>query len=180
MRNPDRIDRMLEYIREIWQKNPDLRLFQLLITSLNITYDESFKNLFSVEDSILLHAIHNWTEKIKYEEKDNELIQYFIVNTDLGMSSGKIASQVAHASMLITLKQQNEEVFKQWMNICMKKVVLGGKEKDLLVLESKGLVAIRDKGLTEISPNSLTCIGLPVMTRKQAKPFTKGLQLLKD
>ncbi len=30
MRNPERIDRLLKLIKKIWEKNPDLRLFQLI------------------------------------------------------------------------------------------------------------------------------------------------------
>lgn len=113
---------------------------------------------------------------------ENELIQYFIVNKDLindyGMSTGKIAAQVSHACMLIALRDQNDENFQQWMNSVMKKIILKGFEKDLVKLIEQGFLPIYDKGLTEIPENSLTCVGLPVMTRKDAKKYIKRFQLL--
>ncbi len=30
MRNPERIDKILNLIKKVWKQNPDLRLFQLL------------------------------------------------------------------------------------------------------------------------------------------------------
>lgn len=118
----------------------------------------------------------------KFKEHDaNELIQYYIVNKDLEMSKGKIASQVAHASMVIALRDQNDEKFKQWKNSIMKKIILMAHEKDLLKLKDKveGSILIVDKGFTEIEPNSNTVLGLPVMTRLEAEPYVKRLQLCK-
>lgn len=41
MRNPERIEELLELIKEIWCKNPDLRFNQLIY---NLQYDYSQKN----------------------------------------------------------------------------------------------------------------------------------------
>ena len=108
----------------------------------------------------------------------DELIQYFVVNKDLPMSTGKIAGQVGHATTIITLRDQDEDKFKQWKEIARKKVVLGGTEKDLIKLKELGFVAIVDNGLTEIPPNSLTVVGLPIMTRSEAKQYIGRLRLL--
>ena len=35
MRDPERIDRMLEKIRTLWKRNPDLRLGQLIVNAAN-------------------------------------------------------------------------------------------------------------------------------------------------
>lgn len=35
MRDPERIDKILNHIKSIWKKNPDLRLMQLLINCLD-------------------------------------------------------------------------------------------------------------------------------------------------
>lgn len=34
----------------------------------------------------------------------DEIVQYFVVNTELGMSSGKTAAQVAHAATVTTVR----------------------------------------------------------------------------
>ena len=39
--------------------------------------------------------------------------------------------------------------------------------------------SLRDKGYTEIKQNSLTAVSLGIMTREQAEPIVKRLQLLK-
>ncbi len=54
MRNPDRIDKVLDIIREIWEKNPDLRLGQLL---LNLVSDANI--LYWVEDEELIKGLKN-------------------------------------------------------------------------------------------------------------------------
>jgi peptidyl-tRNA hydrolase len=115
-------------------------------------------------------------------DKENELVQYYIVNKDLCMSTGKIAAQTAHASRLIALRDQNDEVYKEWLSIMMKTIVLEGSEKRLLkLLETYSeAIGIRDNGLTEIPANSLTVVVLPAMKRVDAKQYVKGLQVLKD
>lgn len=47
MRDPDRIARILAILRTIWEKNPDLRLGQILANS------GAADNLFYIEDSKL-------------------------------------------------------------------------------------------------------------------------------
>lgn len=121
---------------------------------------------------------------MKKQIDENELIQYYIVNKDLKMGSGKIAAQVAHVATIIAIEEGTSiepEIytkFDDWYANDQKKVVLGGHQKDLEKLVGQGFYYIRDNGLTEIAPNSLTCVGLGVMTRKEAKPYIKRLQLL--
>lgn len=116
---------------------------------------------------------------------NDELIAYFIINKDLGMSAGKLATQVAHVATLIACIQPNlgdrnkVAAFSNWYGKDQKKVILEAHEKDLLKLVDKGFYYIRDNGLTEIPANSLTCVGLVVMTREEAAPFIKRLQLCK-
>lgn len=113
--------------------------------------------------------------------KQKELVQYFLVNTDLIMSAGKIAAQVAHASMLIALRDQYEENFQVWKDIAMKKIILGASEERMrsIIEENPTVVRVIDKGFTEIAPNSLTVVGFPVMTRKDAYKWVHGLKTLK-
>lgn len=92
-----------------------------------------------------------------------------VVRTDLKLSKGKLAVQVAHASVCCALKikEKNEKSFKEWLDEGQKKVVLKVKdEKELLQLQkiarAKKLVncLIQDAGLTEILPGTITCLGI--------------------
>lgn len=117
-----------------------------------------------------------------------DLVQYFIVNKDLGMSKGKTAAQVAHAATLSTLSMMSKECpfenrqadFIEWVQTGMKKVVLKGKAAELEKLERKGYFSIHDSGLTEIKEGSLTVISLPPMEKFEAKEIVGHLSLLKD
>ncbi len=50
MRNPERIDKMLELIKARWLQSPDMRLFQLLHV-LQASYSEANNNVGKVESS---------------------------------------------------------------------------------------------------------------------------------
>lgn len=134
-------------------------------------------------------------------DKSQELVQYFVVNQDLGMTEGKIAAQVSHAAVLIALRSVFEHdlrlvddpqgrkylhlvasdgsypAFATWLNDSMKKVVLRGSQQELERLEALGFQAIRDAGHTQVAPNSLTVVGLPPMTRAEAKPIVGHLRV---
>ena len=58
MRNPDRLEPILNDILEIWKKNPDLRLCQLI---LNLVYDAN--TLYYVEDEDLVKALKTMYDK---------------------------------------------------------------------------------------------------------------------
>jgi len=114
----------------------------------------------------------------------DELIQYYIINQDLNMSAGKIATQVAHiatniATTMLLNNPENSEYIKylNWWAKDQKKIILKAHQNKLEKLEEE-FYSIRDLGLTEIEENSLTCVGLGVMTRKEAEPYIKRLQLL--
>ena len=51
MRDPARIERILELIGEAWRQNPDLRLGQLVVNAAPIA--EPLPGLFYLEDSVL-------------------------------------------------------------------------------------------------------------------------------
>jgi PTH2 family peptidyl-tRNA hydrolase len=111
---------------------------------------------------------------------EEELIQYYIVNSELGMSGPKTSTQTAHGATMAAMKYYRHEVFRRWFGSGQKKIVLRGKLSQLEKFEADGYIAVRDNGHTEVPPNSLTCIVLPVMTREEAKAITKRYQLLKD
>jgi PTH2 family peptidyl-tRNA hydrolase len=111
---------------------------------------------------------------------EEELIQYIIVNKDLEMSPGKIAAQVGHVCTICAVEDNLNPKFIQWFNINQKKVILHAHEKDILQLIYQGFgYYIHDLGLTEIPAGSLTALSLGIMTRLEAEPFVKRLQLLK-
>lgn len=58
MRDIKRIDRILKLIKVIWQKNPDLRLSQLLLNSIN---EKDFN--YYLEDDELEKALRYTYEK---------------------------------------------------------------------------------------------------------------------
>lgn len=109
---------------------------------------------------------------------EEELVQYIIINKDLGMSPGKIAAQAGHVCTICAVKLGNTSAFKIWYNGSQKKIVLGAHQKDMEKLEADGYFSVRDLGLTEIPQNSLTAISLGIMTKEKAKTIVKRLQLL--
>ena len=58
MRNPERIDRILNLIGKAWKKSPDLRFFQL-IASMPVDYHG---DLFYYEDDEFEQWLKGWTK----------------------------------------------------------------------------------------------------------------------
>lgn len=56
-RNPARIPVLLDTIKEIWKKNPDLRLGQLIFIALRL--EKSADSLFNTEDGVLFQNLTN-------------------------------------------------------------------------------------------------------------------------
>jgi len=116
---------------------------------------------------------------------EDSLVQYYVVNSELNMSKGKVSAQVAHVATIIAYDNlyncQNgyEHVnFIKWYNSDQKKIILRGKQKDLEKLVKEGFYFIRDNGLTEVTHGSLTCVSLGVMWKSEAQKYVKRLQLL--
>jgi peptidyl-tRNA hydrolase len=108
---------------------------------------------------------------------------YIIINNDLNMGKGKIASQVGHVvqhiieDLLESYYNSNKikdkySNYLKWKNGC-KKIVLKASQADLLYcLENYDCVPVYDLGKTQIEANSLTCVGFyPSNTNSQL--FTK-------
>ena len=106
------------------------------------------------------------------------------------MSPGKLAVQVAHASVGAILKPVQEEEFNMsitpWVDEGFRKIVLkvpGKKELYELMcecLEQKvPYFAVKDFGLTELEPNTLTCIGIGPELNEKIDKITKSLKLYK-
>ena len=54
MRDPERIDRLLKKIGEVWKKYPDMRLTQLLYF---LSAAKPKTDLFNLEDSVIEEAL---------------------------------------------------------------------------------------------------------------------------
>ncbi|RLG81898.1 MAG: peptidyl-tRNA hydrolase [Thermoprotei archaeon] len=113
--------------------------------------------------------------------------QVIAVRSDIKMSKGKLAVQVAHAAVEASIKAHKEkpEWLKEWLREGQKKVVVsGGGEGDLLSLaaqaERMGLpyAVIRDAGLTELKPGTLTAVAIGPAPSDLVDKITGRLNLL--
>lgn len=55
MRDPERIDPMLEVLRKIWEANPDLRLAQIISNAARS--HRAWPDVFSIEDNDLMKGL---------------------------------------------------------------------------------------------------------------------------
>lgn len=136
-----------------------------------------------------------------------KIVEYILVNKELNMGVGKIAGQVAHVQTIIDNKIfelddkiyfLSEEILDEdvmdirfakekelinnyydWLySGSQTKIILRGKEKDLLKAIDMGAVYVRDNGLTEIPSGSLTAVGFFPQPKDNLVDFTKKFQLL--
>lgn len=94
------------------------------------------------------------------------LKQVIIVRKDLNMPPGKMAAQVAHASLETALKVDTS-LMESWMKDGSKKVVLAAKgKKELFQIKQDAENAnlktalIKDAGHTILEPGTITCLGI--------------------
>lgn len=115
------------------------------------------------------------------------LKQVIAVRTDLEMSKGKLAVQVAHASVSAAFEafRHKREWFEEWWSSGQKKVVVrvSGEEELVKLYERalrSGLPAslIRDAGLTELPPGTTTAVGIGPAPDDKVDELTGGLKLL--
>lgn len=109
------------------------------------------------------------------------------VRTDLKLSPGKLAVQVAHAAVgcSVIAREKDRKTFEAWLSEGQKKVVVKVRTaEDLFLLKDsarrRGLVSslIADAGLTEIPPGTVTCLGIGPAKNVDVDPITGDLALM--
>ncbi len=110
-----------------------------------------------------------------------------VVRTDLKLSTGKTAVQVAHGavSAALSCKKQHPVRFRKWYAEGQKKVVVKVKTlRDLYELKAQaehaGLTTalISDAGLTEVEPGTVTCLAIGPASNESMDAITGELPLL--
>ena len=113
--------------------------------------------------------------------------QAIVVRTDLQMGKGKVAAQVAHASLAAAETAQEKKAgwYREWREEGQAKIVL--KVGSLEALDelfrrarSAGLPAsmIEDRGLTQVDPGTVTCLGVGPAPDAEIDKITGKLKLL--
>lgn len=113
--------------------------------------------------------------------------QVIAVRTDLGMSRGKIAVQVAHGSLSASenARVSQQEIWRAWYREGQKKVAVKvSSEEELLELRRMAInhrlphALIRDAGMTELPPGTITVLGIGPAKAEVIDKVTGGLKLL--
>jgi PTH2 family peptidyl-tRNA hydrolase len=110
-----------------------------------------------------------------------------VVRTDLKLSQGKTAAQVAHASVncAFAARKSWKGWFRRWYDEGQRKVVL--KSPNLEHLRELQAMAraselphsmVTDAGLTEVPPGTVTCLGIGPAPEEEIDRLTGDLPLL--
>lgn len=112
----------------------------------------------------------------------------FVVRTDLGMTKGKIAAQVGHATLMCykAASKYTPTLVRRWESYGQAKIAvqtLGGEEELMALMAQAvrlGVVAriVRDAGRTQIPGGSATVLGLGPAPRSVVDQISGGLKLL--
>ena len=113
--------------------------------------------------------------------------QVIVVRRDLGMGTGKLAAQVAHAAVMGAEKtrERKPEWLQSWLSSGQAKVVVKVTSMDELMQVRKRaedlrlpVVQVQDSGLTQIPPGTSTCIAIGPAPSDQLDKVTSDLKLL--
>lgn len=72
MRDPKRIDSILNQLREVWEKVPDWRLGQLIVNA--VEPKEPNPEIFAVEDSRLQHLLARLSEQLSKRSAQDDTL----------------------------------------------------------------------------------------------------------
>ena len=110
-----------------------------------------------------------------------------MVRSDLKMGKGKLAAQVAHASLSAAEETMGKrlEWFEEWKDGGQAKIVVKVQSEDELTgLYRKAKAAklpaalIEDRGLTQLEPGTVTCLGIGPGPEEDLDRITGSLKLL--
>ncbi len=113
--------------------------------------------------------------------------QAIVVRVDLKMGKGKLAAQVAHASLSAAEAAMNRRAdwFDLWKAGGQAKIVLRVQsEEELQALFRKAKSAklpaalVEDRGLTQLEPGTVTCVGIGPAPEDDLDRITGKLKLL--
>jgi len=114
--------------------------------------------------------------------------QAIVVRKDLKMSCGKIAGQVAHASVSaleVTRVLKGEGSISDWFDNGQTKIILKVRSKEELETVAQKCkenniiyYKIEDLGKTQLEPYTLTCIGIGPLNDDLVDEIVGGLKLL--
>jgi peptidyl-tRNA hydrolase, PTH2 family len=113
--------------------------------------------------------------------------QVIVVRKDLGMGTGKLAAQVAHAAVMAVeiTKMRNLNWFNSWFKAGQAKVVVKVQTLSQLLEIRKqaeslhlSVAEIQDSGLTQIPAGTVTCIGIGPGPSGLIDKVTNHLKLL--
>ena len=110
--------------------------------------------------------------------------QVIVARRDLGMGHGKLAAQVAHAS-LSAYEKADDRTRRRWKSDGQQKVVLrADDERTLHDLAEQArraglpVAIIRDAGHTQLEPGTVTTLGIGPAPASDIDPITGELSLL--
>ncbi|MGC8730250.1 MAG: peptidyl-tRNA hydrolase Pth2 [Candidatus Micrarchaeia archaeon] len=121
------------------------------------------------------------------KNNEREVKQVIIVRTDIEMGKGKLAAQVAHASLMSYKKVEKiaNQIAEEWLNSGEKKIVLKVDSEDSLrrlyaAFEYKKIpcALVTDMGLTQLPPNTVTALGIGPWYADEIDILTRSLKLL--
>ena len=113
--------------------------------------------------------------------------QAIVVRSDLKMGKGKLAAQVAHASLSAAelARLRKPGWYEGWKEGGQAKIVLKIESEELLTdlfqkAKSAGLPAtlVEDRGLTQVEPGTVTCLAVGPGPEAEIDGVTGKLKLL--
>lgn len=110
--------------------------------------------------------------------------QVILVRQDLKLPKGKLAVQVAHASVS-AMEKSSKDIVNEWKSEGMKKVALKVKDEEELIHflklanNNKIITAlITDAGKTTVEPGTVTCLGLGPDKEEKLNKITGQLKMV--